>query len=678
MKKRAKKQLDDWIQNRMKNIFEEDEDLKRDILELEEWYILRTLKNMTYPIKKKKITYYDYLQRFLKPIIETKGKFKTKNTENQDEFDYLIKPQIKNDIIKLATEYEHELFPEPIFDYTNLNLYSHIQNALIRFPNYHSNTIIKDLQLLNLNDYDPNSYLYRIRQQKLEDIKEQIIMKIIYKIMDYKLKSSDYQEKNNMKAEKWINELNLPDELFEKGYKYYAEKWEEKTHDSNKFKPQKVNIKHTTTSKMKPPKATNAEEFIEFYIINDENNESNLKTEEEITALIIPYNYHYKTFKQLYTLYVKWHNQIVNYKPPITPELIELTGYKSKDKINSLISKKVIKRTLPQSIREVETKNYFPLKQNQKRFQLHTIAPKDSYLIDLMFENRKYCYLIAININTRKLWVELTNIDIDENDLNETHDDDFEKRIINKMKDSKSYVNALKRIIRQGAKIRFLKGDGEKAFISNHAKSFYASRKPPIEFIEIERQITKYPEFMKDLNMVKSIKSEPKHTSLSIIDRVIRTIRDIAFNMNEPEITSKVMRKIVHIYNNAPHATLSKYAGQLVSPNEVNENPDLELFIVRKIHQENFNISSKLGYDIRPGEEVIIYNERNNMAKRRSQIQPGTWFINERIGNKFSIKDEFGNVVKRKMKDKNNNIIEVDKLLSRYQIHPKGQSILPF
>ena len=246
------------------------------------------------------------------------------------------------------------------------------------------------------------------------------------------------------------------------------------------------------------------------------------------------------------------------------------------------------------------------------------------------------------------------------------------------MKDSKSYVNALKRIIRQGAKIRYLKFDGEKAFISNYAKSFYASRKPPIEFIEVERQITKYPEFMKDLNMVKSIKSEPKHTSLSIIDRVIRTIRDIAFNMNEPEITPKVMRKIVQIYNEAPHKTLSKYAGQPVSPNEVDKDELLELFIVRRIQQENFNISSKLGYDLLPGEEVIIYNERNNMAKRRSQIEPGKWFINERIGNKFSIKDEFGNVVKRKMKDKNNNIIEVDKLFSRYQIHPKGQSVIPF
>ena len=54
------------------------------------------------------------------------------------------------------------------------------------------------------------------------------------------------------------------------------------------------------------------------------------------------------------------------------------------------------------------------------------------------------------------------------------------------MKSSDLYINALKRIINQGANIHYLKGDGEKAFISNHANSFYASRNPPIEFIEIE------------------------------------------------------------------------------------------------------------------------------------------------------------------------------------------------
>jgi len=49
----------------------------------------------------------------------------------------------------------------------------------------------------------------------------------------------------------------------------------------------------------------------------------------------------------------------------------------------------------------------FPIKDN-KRFYLHTIAPKGTFIIDLMFENRQFCYLIAINVNTRKLWVEPT------------------------------------------------------------------------------------------------------------------------------------------------------------------------------------------------------------------------------------------------------------------------------
>ena len=49
----------------------------------------------------------------------------------------------------------------------------------------------------------------------------------------------------------------------------------------------------------------------------------------------------------------------------------------------------------------------FPFKDN-KRFYLHTIAPKGTFIIDLMFENRQFCYLIAINVNTRKLWVEPT------------------------------------------------------------------------------------------------------------------------------------------------------------------------------------------------------------------------------------------------------------------------------
>ena len=65
---------------------------------------------------------------------------------------------------------------------------------------------------------------------------------------------------------------------------------------------------------------------------------------------------------------------------------------------------------------------------------------------------------------------------------------------------------------------------------------------------------------MKDLNMVKSITSEPYHSSLSILDRVVRIIRDLAYNLKYLIITPDRMQHLVYIYNNVPHETLTHYA----------------------------------------------------------------------------------------------------------------------
>jgi hypothetical protein len=51
-----------------------------------------------------------------------------------------------------------------------------------------------------------------------------------------------------------------------------------------------------------------------------------------------------------------------------------------------------------------------------------------------------------------------------------------------------------------------------------------------------------YPSFAELDNM--KVKSEPLHTSLSIIDRAIRTIRDIAFNLRIGVITPNEMKRI--------------------------------------------------------------------------------------------------------------------------------------
>ena len=83
-------------------------------------------------------------------------------------------------------------------------------------------------------------------------------------------------------------------------------------------------------------------------------------------------------------------------------------------------------------------------------------------------------------------------------------------------------------------------------------------------------------------------KTEPMHTSLAIIDRVTRTICDIAFNLKIGIIRLQAMKKIVDLYNNAPHKTLSKYAGFAVTPTMVQNDEKLESYIVRKIMQHNY------------------------------------------------------------------------------------------
>jgi len=298
------------------------------------------------------------------------------------------------------------------------------------------------------------------------------------------------------------------------------------------------------------------------------------------------------------------------------------------DMLTPKSSKVVLPALAEPMMKRINKRPTFPLKQNLKQYKLHTIAPAHSFIIDLMFENNVICYLVAININTRKLFIQATNI---------TNEQDIIDK--NNQKTSKAYINALKTIMKQTT-IKHLKGDGEKAFVSNDAQRFYALH--GIDFVPVRRQISKYPSFMADLNMVKAIKSEPSHTSLAIIDRVIRTIRDMAFQLKIGLITPQLMAQIVNLYNDTPHSTLSKYAGFPVSPNMVDDNEELEVFIIRRIHQENLNTMSQIGYNIPTGFPVKVYNERSAMAKRRSEIEPGKWHVVSRHGALFEIEDEHG------------------------------------
>jgi hypothetical protein len=60
--------------------------------------------------------------------------------------------------------------------------------------------------------------------------------------------------------------------------------------------------------------------------------------------------------------------------------------------------------------------------------------------------------------------------------------------------------------------------------------------------------------------------TEPNHTSLSIIDRMIRTIRDMAYNLGADVITTNNWDHVLDEYNHTPHDRLTELAGFDVSP----------------------------------------------------------------------------------------------------------------
>ena len=276
------------------------------------------------------------------------------------------------------------------------------------------------------------------------------------------------------------------------------------------------------------------------------------------------------------------------------PDLKKL-GFRSKSKYlfgtQDFEMNPIIKQELP---------NTFPLKENLKRFKLYKVAPKGSYMIDFM-ECGKLKYLVAININTRYGAIELSNIE-----------KDSEGEVLKKgAKTKTSYLRALTKIINEIGSIKHLTGDGEGAFTSDLALEFYHQR--GIEFHPVPRMF---------LSPNGAKRTEPLHSSLALIDRLIRTLREMVFNAGLT-LTPLALKEMMRQYNNAPHSTLSKWIGFPVSPLMIQKDPNKEEFIVMKIVKANALTSLNRDFEIPIGSKVKVYNEKDSMTKRRRIFREG-------------------------------------------------------
>lgn len=305
----------------------------------------------------------------------------------------------------------------------------------------------------------------------------------------------------------------------------------------------------------------------------------------------------HEEYKELYN---KRYNNIIEPKDNNIDK--NIAAFRSKYK-NYRIGKVIDKNTV---------KNSFPIRKN-KKFMLNRVGKLNEYMEDIMFEG-KYAYLVLININTRYLCVE---------PLNMKHGDNYIKT---NTKSAKSYLTALREINKRlnriisnkvsykSRKIKYLFGDGESCFNSKEAWKYYSSYDinfNPVSRIDAENG-----------------KSYPIHTGLSIIDRVIRTIRDMANNLKIKMINPADMEYIVDYYNKSIHKTLSKFAKFPVSPEMVQNDIELEKHIIFNMVKDNYNKKNNSDYKLNEGQIVAVYNPKNNIiGKRRNITKPDKYIF---------------------------------------------------
>ena len=259
---------------------------------------------------------------------------------------------------------------------------------------------------------------------------------------------------------------------------------------------------------------------------------------------------------------------------------IDNLGFKSLDKVYKAVKERFpdVKRSDVKEYLEslgVESKSEINPKAMRSKMGKSYSAFINSYQIDIFIYKRKY-YLLAININTKYGYIS--------------------KSIKNK---SVHAVLPEIKIFVDKFKPDSICCDNEPAFVSKDTVDYLISK--DIELRVITEQI---------------------HSSLGIINRFCRTIRDMLFQSKD-----LCLEEAIKIYNNSYHRTIG------MKPIDMQKDSELEEMYISKCIFENKAKIKKLHENIKPGTKVRFINEyENKLQKIRYKLSP-YYYIVDSIDN---------------------------------------------
>ena len=268
----------------------------------------------------------------------------------------------------------------------------------------------------------------------------------------------------------------------------------------------------------------------------------------------------------------------------------------------------------------------FNIRKQIKNYQFKTYSRiPGGFIGDIFFNKSKFACLLLININTRKAYAYgLNNVEIkpigNQNDYgNQVYEITYSTT--NK-KTTSNLINVFKQFLNDiNHKITSLRFDNESAVKSKQFQTML--RNNGIKFVPVV---------------------EGSHTSLSLIDRLCRTIRDISYNMGIKILNQDSINKVLNVYNNMYHSSLSKMLGKKITPNEVNNSPELEQQIIN--YCIDYNKQLKVLHpeiELQIGQICKVYQPFDKFKKRRRLLKKDYYKIVNKTGNIYTVQNTRNN-----------------------------------
>jgi hypothetical protein len=161
---------------------------------------------------------------------------------------------------------------------------------------------------------------------------------------------------------------------------------------------------------------------------------------------------------------------------------------------------------------------------------------------------------------------------------------------------------------------------------------------------------------------VKTI-TDQNHTSLSVVDRLIRTLRDMnvptekskrtSENRKYRDFTEKRMKKLIKIYNDTTHKTTG------MRPTEMHGSDEEEKrYIIKKLYESERRHKLK-DYNLEDGTFVKYIVPRKDKEKHRYKVSPECYKLSGKDGHAYIIMAKDGSTL----------------TLTRWRLIPIGKTI---